>query len=536
MAANESGQYKSKLFRSTSQSTPYKSKLFAGSSRENIEPKERTGWSGVGSDIADIFKSIPSAIGKIPSEYEGLKQQAVNEPSRIGKNLLAGVGEGAIGLLNAPHDIIKELQKNKITPEWLNKYNELPFTHIPEDLGVEKAMGLGEQKPGDTATKLIAQLLSAKKLSPSLAKKEAKLANAENTVNLIDEAHANILGQGKEHGAHAADTFLNELEGPVNPETGRREGGRRQEIGNQFNEIDKDFEGKTAVVPNVIPKEQINALKTIAEKNGYLGEAPNAITLNSFKKQAEEYLQKGKPNKEVSAQDLYRKFRTLTMQATEDKANAFAHGIDPEASYKWRGIAAAKQAEAERLQGILEKVDPNAFEKLKVAKSRWAKEYAPLRENPLYNEMVKHEQTSKNIMKFLNGKTKGNKILNEIVEANPELQKTLVGQQYAKKPSNLTNPSELIDKFAKMSPEIARLIKEQKEVKYLKERRIPEIEESIKIARAKKEARKNKFKGALGATAIGAGGVAAENLLDRNVKDDLSILKDLFLLKRSHKK
>lgn len=512
-------------------STPIKktgSGLFDNQPRQNIEPEEQLGWSGVSHDISQAIQGIPSLIGKGYEEAKAIPGQDLN---RIGKNLLAGVGEAGIGLLNAPHDIIKYLGEKKITPDWLNQYNEtglkIPFTnkHIPThigNLGIEEQLGLGQTQPGDELLRLLPGLIGGHKgfgkLSEpfSLAGKEKQLSNTLQEIKNIEEAHAGALPPGKQHGFHASQQFLDTAEGKINPETGKREGGLKHEIGNQFNELDKSFAGKTIEIPLKAPKSQLDELLSIAEKNGYMGEAPNQLTLDSFRKQAEEYLLKGKKTEVANAQDLYRKFRTLTMQATKDRSNAYVKGINPEAHHKWLGIAAAKEAEAERLQSLLKHANPEAFEQLQKVKHRWATEYAPLRENPLYNEMLKHGQTSKNIIQYLHGTTKGNEILNNIVKENPQLQQTLIGQQFSGKPANLAIPNELLDKYAQMNPYIAQLIEEQKGIKHLKETKIPKLEEAIKKSRERKIGRKGFYTG-VGATGAALGLDAA---LGRNWKED----------------
>lgn len=512
---------------------------------------ESTGWSGVGADLINKIKEMvqpksPEEQKKFISEHGLATNLFANQPEPILPNFLKqavslpyealtgniprltkNIAKGTENTLNIPSAIASYLGEKQIINPAIGE-----AIHIPEH-----GYGLEEQQPGDVLAQNLPNLLPIspkgfKSLSAARNYRENALKDALQTIEETKKAHAEYLGQGKEHGAHISQGIVNKLEGEFNPESGKYEGGLKSQLGDEFNAIDKSFEGKKIEVPNEPKAKDIDNLFDIAVKNGLISKDANSITINSFKNQAKEYLQHGKKTKEIDAQDLYRKFRTLTMQATEDKANAFAHGIDPEASYKWRGIAAAKQAEAERIQGLLEKVDPEAFERLKKVKHRWATEYAPARENPLYNEMKKHGQTSKNIMKFLHGKTKGNEILNAIVEKDPKLQAMIVGQQYSKKPQALTEPSELLEKYKNINPNIARLIKEQEQIKNISTNEIPKLEEAVQ----KRKDKKNFRRGALTTASGLIGGAALDNALGGDWKKDAALIYSILASKKQKKK
>lgn len=111
-------------------------------------PPPRSGWSGIWEDLKDIPGKAVDYVADLPHQIGASGSQLVNKPGRAIKNLLAGVGELGEGILNTPHEAIKYLGEKEVIPDWLKKYNELPFTHIP-DLGVEKAMGLDNNEEGD---------------------------------------------------------------------------------------------------------------------------------------------------------------------------------------------------------------------------------------------------------------------------------------------------------------------------------------------------------------------------------------------------
>lgn len=505
----------------------------------DIEKKPETkGWKGIGEDIKTALSNSPETLKNIalaaPEEIIGATGQALRMPYEAGKFAQSGfnpeeapritknVYKGMFDIANTIPNIAKYLGKKGILNQ--NVYQKLleeEKQHQP------MGFGLGEQQAGDIAAQLLPGLLTTKNIAQKATgykpniKPQKELENITNAIESTKQSHAQQLGEGQEHAADISKALTSHFEGKL-----------KNELGGEFNAIDELFANKKVKVPLEVPSHQINNLISIAEKKGYMGDSPNSITMESFKKQAKDFLLKGKREKEVDAQSLYRKFRTLTMQATDDKSKAFAHGIDPESSYKWQGIAAAKQAEAEKIQNQLQDIDPEAFKRLKNVKERWSKEYAPLRENPLYNEMIKHGQTSKDIMKYLHGTTKGNAIINALIEKNPELQLNIVGQKFASKPQNMTKESKLLNKYAQLNPAIARLIEEQKNIKGLEKNRIPEIEKAIEKANKKRESFKNMGKGA---GLIGAG-ILSEEALGRDWKKDFPALVNLLTAHKLMKK
>ena len=125
-------------------------------------PPERTGWGSVAEDISDIPGKALDYAMDLPNQIGKSAGQLYNDPGRAGKNLLAGVGELGIGALNTPHEILKYLGEKGVIPEGLKKYNELPFTNIP-DLGIEKAMGLDETQEGDQLLRQLPSLITGLK-------------------------------------------------------------------------------------------------------------------------------------------------------------------------------------------------------------------------------------------------------------------------------------------------------------------------------------------------------------------------------------
>jgi hypothetical protein len=102
---------------------------------------ERKGLSGIWEDIKDIPGKVLDYGMNLPGKAIESWKQIGTEPGRALKNLIAGVGETAEAPINLLGAIGPYLKERGIT-------EKIPGFQVP-DTGIENAMGLGEQKPGD---------------------------------------------------------------------------------------------------------------------------------------------------------------------------------------------------------------------------------------------------------------------------------------------------------------------------------------------------------------------------------------------------
>jgi hypothetical protein len=167
-------------------------------------PPESTGWGAIGEDV----KGIPGKIldygvslgQKIPESWE----QVYNKPGRALKNFAAGIGEYGIGALNLPHETFKYLGEKNVIPDWLKKYNDLPFTHIP-DLGVEKYLGIDKPEPGDELIRNMLMFAGAPKIAGSIPGGGNFMQRIKNMgehgplTNKLEELEASHAGATAEH-------------------------------------------------------------------------------------------------------------------------------------------------------------------------------------------------------------------------------------------------------------------------------------------------------------------------------------------------
>lgn len=124
-------------------------------------PEETTGWKGLGKDAIEMLRGSLKGLGgfakRVPDEAKELIKDRFKNPLDMHNEgqLAASLVGGARDTLNIPYKAIKELGEKDIIPDWLKKYNELPFTHIPEDTGVESALGLEPTRKSDELVRAV---------------------------------------------------------------------------------------------------------------------------------------------------------------------------------------------------------------------------------------------------------------------------------------------------------------------------------------------------------------------------------------------
>lgn len=163
---------------------------------EPSAPKEATGWRALGQDawklLGDTLKGGVGVLRRAPGNVKEIGTELIKHPlstpPHIAQQLLASLGEIGKGTLNLPHEAIAELGRKELIPEALAKYNELPFTHIPEDTGVEKFLGLEPTKKSDELIRALPAIYGGGKLLAPGVSKVKKLATAPSKEKLFQRA------------------------------------------------------------------------------------------------------------------------------------------------------------------------------------------------------------------------------------------------------------------------------------------------------------------------------------------------------------
>lgn len=128
------------------------------------EPKEATGWKALGADAVRLLgRSLKSGMGfasRLPSNIAEVGSELIHHPlsypPHVAGQVLAGLGEGAKGLVNIIPELSQEFKKTGFTSS--------AIPSIPEDTGVEKFLGLEPTKKSDELLRALPALYGGGKL------------------------------------------------------------------------------------------------------------------------------------------------------------------------------------------------------------------------------------------------------------------------------------------------------------------------------------------------------------------------------------
>lgn len=167
--------------------------------------KEIPGFRGLFHDTINLLRdALHGGIGFVRRSPGNLKEigselieHPLSAPPHMAQQVLAGLGEGAKGLANIPHEILDELANKKITPEWLRTGS------IPEDTGVEKFLGLEPTKKSDELLRALPALAGggaavakgASRIKKFLKEPDLRqaLKDTQKKVNTIDKQYGKTL-------------------------------------------------------------------------------------------------------------------------------------------------------------------------------------------------------------------------------------------------------------------------------------------------------------------------------------------------------
>lgn len=235
-----------------------------------LERPETTGWKGLKEDaigmLKNMFKSgagfTRRALPNLADVGSQFAHHPIDYPPHVAKQVLASLGEGAKGLLNLPHEVIAELGRKELIPEWLKKYNELPFTHIPEDTGVEKALGFEPTRKSDELLRALPALYGGGQLLKSPIKKGVDWAKSPSKDTLFQRALEEKIGEAKE--AHnLSKTQVQELQDALTEQFSGEFGkkiGKTTPVGQKESINVKEAKIKELEPETKIPEEKIGEL------------------------------------------------------------------------------------------------------------------------------------------------------------------------------------------------------------------------------------------------------------------------------------
>ena len=291
---------------------------------------------------------------------------------------------------------------------------------------------------------------------------EQLIPEAEHGINNVDQVLRQTLGEGEPNiqdlSKHISTAFEGEPVMRPHPKTGLprevREGGLREEIGKKYDALEENL-------PEVkIPSHDVKAVEKELEQL-----TSNKSNLSDAEKdKLRGVLAESHPsnkNQVVSGKKFFRAYRSMRKLEGEQRSKAF--GLDPEAHDSWIERANNTKASYEKMEDIINKHFPkDTIKKLHEINHEYSQKIAPLHENPMYQKMLKGNYFG-DIIKDLSGTTKGNNILRDLIQKNPEMSRLALGHNYSEKPANLLKPKAINEPYINAHPEISKLLGLQKQ-------------------------------------------------------------------------
>lgn len=292
---------------------------------------------------------------------------------------------------------------------------------------------------------------------------------AEHNIQNVNNVLRQTLGEGEPHSQQLSKHIVNAIEGePVirpHPKTGLprevREGGLREEIGKKYDELENnlpDIKIPSSPDMHAVEKE----LEKLIGKNSGLN--------NQEKDKFRAILASTHPSsksKTINGTKFFRAYRSLRKMESDQRSKAF--GLSPKEHDEWIERANNTKNTYENMEKIIDENFPEGtIKKLHEINHEYSTKVAPLHENPVYQQMLKHGRYSGSldIINALSGTTKGNNILNDMIRNNADLSRLVLGHKFSGTPEKLLKPNQLIDPYVKANPEISRLLGMQKRSPY----------------------------------------------------------------------
>ena len=131
---------------------------------EEIQIPEATGIFGIGSDLLSAALRAKDFAMDIPNKFEKSNKYirehpASSIPHEAGQ-LLASTADMAKGIINAPYSLNQYLARKHLLPQLIGQLGKY-IPHIPEDTGIERALGLeADPEKGDELIRAIPQIVT----------------------------------------------------------------------------------------------------------------------------------------------------------------------------------------------------------------------------------------------------------------------------------------------------------------------------------------------------------------------------------------
>lgn len=317
----------------------------------------------------------------------------------------------------------------------------------------EKRAELAKEPEMETAKMPQKPLVSPKSLEEDIESHQSLLKTHEQKLAQQEENLTKVMGgKNREHGVPVAEHVVETVEGKVNPETGKKSGGIKQDIGKQYDAIEKKLENKNVELPRT-PE----VIKIENETREFLEEfKPLYDSDKEFEEVVQNYLKNKVPEGKdiVPANEFLRNYRTMRQLSQKMKASVYEKGITRDESAFRAKKAKEMNDTANNMEKLLENHNLGGeLEELRAANKRWREEVTPLYNNKTYKTFLNEGFSSnKNLAETLRGNKPGQIIIKNIIKKNPEMVNRVVAMSHAEKPSSLLEPYEGMEQFIDLMP------------------------------------------------------------------------------------
>ena len=276
---------------------------------------------------------------------------------------------------------------------------------------------------------------------PTMAQAETDLSTAQRQQKVALKAKSEYLEPGREHGVPVAEHVVETVKN------------RKKEIGEIYNKVESDLKDEHVLIPRTkqISDAEAEIRKTLSESRGHFknDEEFEKTVGKLLKAEGKESTRTG--NDIVPASDILSNYRTARNLAQKMRTKAYSSEVAGNKDLQSQILTQASELEASanNLEKILEENDlGTSLEQLKKANTRWRTEITPLYENSTYQTFLNKGYAAKgDLITALRGNKPGQKIIRDIIQENPEINRRMIAQRYAEKPENLAKYHELSEPY-----------------------------------------------------------------------------------------
>ena len=155
-------------------------------------------WRGLAGDtvrmLGRALHGTGQFLGRVPGNVKEIGSELIHHPliypPHVAQQVLAGLGEGAKGLVNIIPEVSQELEKRNFTSR--------SIPSIPEDTGVEKFLGLEPTKKSDELLRVLPALYGGGKLAGKGLSKIKQVAARPSKEKLFQRALEERVSQAAE--------------------------------------------------------------------------------------------------------------------------------------------------------------------------------------------------------------------------------------------------------------------------------------------------------------------------------------------------